>query len=131
MDIADKRLRQAGRFLSRVGKRGADDVRVQSPTVRSPTFGQMRRAGDREIDIRVSTLPTTHGEKVEMRLLDKSSMLTDLDELSSCVDSVELIKTLIDRPYGMLLITGPTGSGKSTTIYSLWSVKQCLDQFNR
>ena len=121
MDIAEKRLPQDGRFVSQVGKRGTEDVRVQTPTIRSPSFGQVRRAGDREIDIRVSTLPTTHGEKVEMRLLDKSSMLTDLDELSSCVDSVELIKTLIDRPYGMLLITGPTGSGKSTTIYSLLS----------
>lgn len=125
MDIAEKRHPQDGRFVSKVGERGADDVRVSGQRVQSVNWEKpMRRAGDKEIDVRVSTLPTTFGEKVEMRLLDKGGILADLDELSSCMDSIELMKSLIKRPYGMLLITGPTGSGKTTTIYSL------LNNFN-
>ena len=121
MDIAEKRQPQDGRFVSKVGHRGADDVRISGKNLQSPNWQAMRRAGDREIDVRVSTMPTMFGEKVEMRLLNKDSMLTDLDDLSPCAESVELMKSLIKRPYGMFLMTGPTGSGKSTTIYSLVS----------
>lgn len=121
MDIAEKRQPQDGRFVSKVGHRGADDVRVSGRKVQSPNWQPMRRSGDREIDIRVSTMPTMLGEKVEMRLLNRGSMLTDVDELSPCTESIELMKSLIKRPYGMFLMTGPTGSGKSTTIYSLVS----------
>lgn len=124
MDIAEKRLPQDGRFVTKVGVRGADDVRLSSARFQSPAWEHMRRIGDREIDIRVSTLPTTFGEKVEMRLLNKGALLTDLDELSRSTDSIEVLKSLIKHPHGMLLMTGPTGSGKSTTIYSL------LSQFN-
>ncbi|MBM2839355.1 MAG: Type secretion system protein GspE, partial [Deltaproteobacteria bacterium] len=122
MDIAEKRQPQDGRFASKIGVRGADDVRVSGQRVQSPNWEKpMKRAGDREIDVRVSTMPTMLGEKVEMRLLNKGSMLTDLDELSPSAESIELMKSLIKRPYGMFLMTGPTGSGKSTTIYSLIS----------
>lgn len=122
MDIAEKRQPQDGRFASKIGVRGADDVRVSGQRVQSPNWEKpMKRAGDREIDVRVSTMPTMLGEKVEMRLLNKGSMLTDLDDLSPSAESIELMKSLIKRPYGMFLMTGPTGSGKSTTIYSLIS----------
>lgn len=119
MDIAEKRRPQDGRFLMRLGGRGVDDVRISSIKFQPSTWRYMRRAGDKEIDVRVSTLPTTYGEKVELRLLDKGSMLTDLDELSPSADSIELMRSLLNRPYGMLLVTGPTGSGKTTTIYSM------------
>lgn len=124
MDIAEKRLPQDGRFVTKVGRRGYEDVRVSSTKIQSANWQPMRRTGDREIDLRISTLPTMHGEKIEMRLLDKGGMKSDLDELTPCFDSVEIMKNLIKRPYGMFLMTGPTGSGKSTTIYSL------LGQFN-
>jgi len=120
MDIAEKRQPQDGRFVTKVGVRGADDVRISGSRVQSPNWEKpMRRAGDKEIDIRVSTMPTIFGEKVEMRLLNKGSMLTELDDLSPCADSIELMKSIIKRPYGLFLMTGPTGSGKSTSIYSL------------
>lgn len=93
MDIAEKRRPQDGRFIT--------------------------KAGNREIDMRISTLPTMLGEKVEIRLLDKGAMLTDLEDLSPSDDSIETLNSLIKRPYGMILITGPTGSGKSSTIYAL------------
>lgn len=121
MDIAEKRRPQDGRFVVEVGHRGADDVRMSTARLQSKGWGQLRRTGDKEIDVRVSTLPTMFGEKVEMRLLDKGSMLSELDELSPSADSVDAMRSLIKRPYGMLLVTGPTGSGKSTTIYSLMS----------
>ncbi|MEK7851844.1 MAG: GspE/PulE family protein, partial [Deltaproteobacteria bacterium] len=129
MDIAEKRQPQDGRFVTRVGVRGADDVRISGARVQSPNWEKpMRRVGDKEIDVRVSTLPTMFGEKVEMRLLNKGSVLTDLDELSPSADSIELMKSLIKRPYGMFLMTGPTGSGKSTTIYSLISQLNAVER---
>jgi len=129
MDIAEKRQPQDGRFVTKVGIRGADDVRVSGQRVQSINWVKpMRRAGDQEIDVRVSTLPSMFGEKVEMRLLNKGSLLTDLDELSPCVDSLEFIKSIIKRPHGMFLMTGPTGSGKSTTIYSLLSQMNAVEK---
>ncbi|MCM8782145.1 MAG: Flp pilus assembly complex ATPase component TadA, partial [Candidatus Omnitrophica bacterium] len=73
----------------------------------------------KEIDFRVSVLPTANGSKVVLRLLDKSTLSVGLDNLGFLPESVELFKRAITRPYGIILVTGPTGSGKSTTLYSI------------
>ncbi len=95
LDIAEKRLPQDGRI-------------------------RLKIAG-KDIDIRVSVLPTAFGERVVMRLLDKSAVLLDLEELGLGGDRLELFKRLIRKPHGILLVTGPTGSGKTTTLYAALS----------
>lgn len=87
---------------------------------RIPQDGRFKiRLEEREIDFRVSVLPTFFGEKVVLRLLDKSNVRAGLDELGFSSKPIELFKEAIRRPYGMILVTGPTGSGKSTTLYSV------------
>jgi len=73
----------------------------------------------REVDLRVSVLPGIFGEKVVLRILDKERSLIPLEQLGFSEESFEIFKTLIKQPYGMILITGPTGSGKSTTLYAI------------
>ena len=92
MDIAERRLPQDGRFSV--------------------------RADGHEVDVRVSSLPTLLGEKVVLRLLDKSSALFDLSHLGFDDDDLQYFSRIIRAPYGMILVTGPTGSGKTTTLYS-------------
>src|SRR5207247_7456391 len=75
----------------------------------------------REMDFRVSVCPTLFGEKVVLRLLDKSNLQLDMTKLGFDPDPLKLFKEAIDRPYGMVLVTGPTGSGKTTTLYSALS----------
>ena len=75
--------------------------------------------GEREIDFRVSILPIHFGEKAVLRLLDKGSITMNLDRLGYSQHSLNVFKQAIAKPYGMILLTGPTGSGKSTTLYSL------------
>ena len=73
----------------------------------------------RKIDFRVSTMPSYYGEKVEMRILDPQRGVKPLDELDMSPENLELVKKAINKPYGLILITGPTGSGKTTTLYSM------------
>ena len=80
---------------------------------------RIKELGNRKIDFRVSTFPTTYGEKVVMRILDTEKGVKSLDSLAFSPSNFELIKEAIKRPYGLILITGPTGSGKSTTLYSM------------
>lgn len=75
-------------------------------------------ADGKEVDLRVSTLPTVLGEKVVIRVLDKQRLTFNLDELGIPPDTLAMVKTLLKKPYGLLLVTGPTGSGKTTTLYS-------------
>ena len=98
LDIAEKRLPQDGKF------------RI--------------RSGGRDIDFRVSTLPTVYGEKIVMRILDKGNLKINLEEFGLEKDELEKIHKALSSPYGMILVTGPTGSGKSTTLYS------CLNRLN-
>jgi len=93
LDIAEKRLPQDGAFL----------VRLE----------------DRPIDLRVSTIPTIYGEKVVLRILDKSVVVLDLDQLGFEAKQLELIRRAIKMPYGLVLLTGPTGCGKTTTLYAI------------
>jgi len=96
LDISEKRLPQDGRIKIK--------VKVDSRS--------------RELDFRVSTLPTLFGEKVVLRLLDKQNLMLDMTKLGFEPESLEKFKRNIARPYGMVLVTGPTGSGKTNTLYS-------------
>jgi len=92
LDIAERRLPQDGRMSMKIGKK--------------------------KLDFRVSTLPTMWGEKVVMRILDKTSLELDLTKLGMETDQLDIFKWGIDQPYGMVLVTGPSGCGKTTTLYS-------------
>jgi type IV pilus assembly protein PilB len=96
LDISEKRLPQDGRIKIKV---------------------KVDNRG-RELDFRVSTLPTLFGEKVVLRLLDKEKLMLDMTKLGFESDSLDKFKRNIDKPYGMVLVTGPTGSGKTNTLYS-------------
>jgi type IV pilus assembly protein PilB len=87
---------------------------------RLPQDGRFKvRLDEREVDFRVSVLPITHGGKVVLRLLDKANLSIGLDHLGFLPESIEQFKAAVKRPHGMILVTGPTGSGKSTTLYSV------------
>ena len=86
---------------------------------RLPQDGRIQlRAHGKEIDMRVSTVPTMHGESVVMRLLDKHSVKLDLNTLGFSDDNLRKVQQQLDAPHGVILVTGPTGSGKTTTLYS-------------
>jgi len=93
LDIAERRLPQDGRIKLKLGKK-------------------------REIDFRVSTVPCLHGERTVLRLLDKSNLQVDLTKLGFEEDILKEFMDGLEKPYGMILVTGPTGSGKTTTLYS-------------
>ncbi|MDE3098685.1 MAG: Flp pilus assembly complex ATPase component TadA [Verrucomicrobiota bacterium] len=86
---------------------------------RLPQDGRMRvRVSGRDYDLRVSVLPTVHGEKIVLRVLDKSNLSASLDKLGLDPNTFKQFKAAIDAPHGLILVTGPTGSGKTTTLYS-------------
>jgi general secretion pathway protein E len=86
---------------------------------RLPQDGRIRTdVGSRELDIRVSTIPTIYGESVVMRLLDRASVLLGLHDLGFPKEMQQRFESLVKRPHGMILVTGPTGSGKTTTLYA-------------
>jgi type IV pilus assembly protein PilB len=96
LDIAEKRLPQDGRIKIRFSDNGTP----------------------RDIDFRVSCLPTLSGEKIVMRLLDKSKLMLDMTKLGFEEESLKKLEVAISKPWGMVLVTGPTGSGKTNTLYS-------------
>lgn len=92
---------------------------------RVPQDGRIRiKMAGKDIDIRVATAPSAHGERVTMRMLDKSAMLLDVRRIGFSEDQLDQILRVINRPHGIILVTGPTGSGKTTTLYS------CLSEIN-
>ncbi len=93
LDIAERRLPQDGAFMVKLD--------------------------DRNIDIRVSVIPTIYGEKVVLRILDRTGIILDLDQMGFEPFDLERLRKVIHSPYGLVLITGPTGSGKSTTLYAI------------
>jgi type IV pilus assembly protein PilB len=86
---------------------------------RMPQDGRMRvKVSGKDYDLRVSVLPTVHGEKIVLRVLDKSNLSASLDKLGLDPDTFKQFKSAVDAPHGLILVTGPTGSGKTTTLYS-------------
>ncbi|MCX6886436.1 MAG: ATPase, T2SS/T4P/T4SS family [Verrucomicrobia bacterium] len=86
---------------------------------RLPQDGRMRiRVAGKDYDIRVSIMPTVHGEKIVLRILDKSNLSASIDKLGLDPDTFGRFKSAVDAPHGLILVTGPTGSGKTTTLYS-------------
>src|SRR3954464_4525552 len=87
---------------------------------RVPQDGRFRiKVMGKEVDLRISILPTAHGEKIVIRILDKSSLTATIDQMGMDSSTLEKFKKAIDAPHGMILVTGPTGSGKTTTLYSV------------
>lgn len=96
---------------------------------RKPQDGRIRfKLGKREIDIRVSFFPTIHGENVVLRLLDKDKAVLGLEKLGMNKENIKLFKSAIDKPFGMILVTGPTGSGKTTSLYSALSSLNSIEK---
>jgi general secretion pathway protein E len=86
---------------------------------RLPQDGRIRiKLAGRDIDIRLSTIPTSHGERIVMRLLDKTTVLLDLVEIGMSPETLKSVDAIIHRSHGIMLVTGPTGSGKTTTLYA-------------
>jgi len=86
---------------------------------RLPQDGRIRiRVSGRDYDLRVSIMPTVHGEKIVLRLLDKTNLSASIDKLGLDPETFQQFKAAIDAPHGLILVTGPTGSGKTTTLYS-------------
>jgi len=86
---------------------------------RLPQDGRMRiRVGGKDYDLCVSIMPTVHGEKVVLRLLDKGNLSASIDKLGLGLDTLQQVRAAVDAPHGLILVTGPTGSGKTTTLYS-------------
>jgi type IV pilus assembly protein PilB len=103
-------------IISRIKIMGALDIAEK----RRPQDGKFQiRVNGRQIDLRLSILPTVHGEKAVLRLLDSSNLVLKLDDLGFEPTCLESMRKAIAAPYGMILVTGPTGSGKSTTLYSM------------
>ena len=94
---------------------------------RHPQDGHISlEVGEREFDVRVATLPTFLGERVVLRLLDQSSVLSGIRDLGLEADDEQTLLRLIEQPYGMILVTGPTGSGKTTTLYAALNQKNVM-----
>ena len=93
---------------------------------RKPQDGRLKLLfQDRKIDLRIATIPTAHGEKVEIRILDPKAMKVDLDNVGFDPQSLQKYKNHIVKPQGMVLVTGPTGSGKTTTLYATLNYIKC------
>jgi type IV pilus assembly protein PilB len=87
---------------------------------RLPQDGKIRRMFQgRKVDFRVSSLPSRYGEKIVLRILDNESTQLGLDKLITDLDTLQIVRDMANRPFGLILVTGPTGSGKSTTLYSM------------
>ncbi len=103
-------------IISRIKVLGRMDISEH----RLPQDGKFRmKIGGRVIDFRISIVPSAFGEKACLRILDKGAVMLDLDNLGFYPDTLEKIKRAVRRPHGMFIVTGPTGSGKSTTLYSV------------
>lgn len=122
-EVANHPKKLHGAVMSRIkimtGTMSIDEKRI-------PQDGRIQvKVGDKALDLRVSTVPTNHGESVVMRILDKSGLLLGLGDLGVLSDDQQTFDELLGLPDGIILVTGPTGSGKTTTLYA------CLNQINK
>lgn len=110
---------EVNRFQAAIISRLKIMARLNIAEKRLPQDGRIKmRVQNREIDVRVSIIPMIHGEGIVMRLLDKNRMVFNLANVGMLDDHYKTFRQIIDRPHGIILVTGPTGSGKSTTLYS-------------
>ena len=110
---------EINRFQAAIISRLKIMARLNIAEKRLPQDGRMKlRISGREIDVRVSIIPMIHGEGLVLRILDKSAMVFDLQKLGMEADTYATFKELIELPHGIILVTGPTGCGKTTTLYS-------------
>jgi len=118
-------LRPPRRFQASIASRIKIMGNLNIAEKRLPQDGRIRRVvAGKEIDIRLSTVPTTFGERLVMRILDRTSTVLDLTDLGLDKKLLDTMEDLISRPHGIILVTGPTGSGKTTTLYA------CLTRIN-
>jgi len=112
MEAPPKKVQDA--ILSRLKVMGQMDIAER----RLPQDGRASvRLGDADVDIRISSVPTSHGERIVLRLLDKSARLYELEEIGLEEDNLRMVRDYIQYQHGIILVTGPTGSGKTTTLY--------------
>ncbi|MHC4162050.1 MAG: GspE/PulE family protein [Planctomycetota bacterium] len=113
MEAPPKKVQDA--ILSRLKVQGQMDIAER----RMPQDGRASvKIGDADVDIRISSVPTSHGERIVLRLLDKSARLYEMEEIGLEEDNLRLVDDYIRYQHGIILVTGPTGSGKSTTLYA-------------
>jgi len=110
---------EINRFQNAIVSRLKIMARLNIAEKRLPQDGRIKmRVQGREVDVRVSIIPMVHGEGIVMRLLDKGRMVFNLKNIGMLPDTDRVFRQMIDRPHGIVIVTGPTGSGKSTTLYS-------------
>ena len=110
------------RFQKAIASRVKIMGQLNIAETRLPQDGRIRiKIAGRDIDIRLSTVPTSHGERIVMRLLDKSAVLLNLEDLGFDSEQLATMEMLINKSHGIILVTGPTGSGKTTTLYAALS----------
>ena len=113
--------RLAGAVISRIKIMASLDIAER----RLPQDGRIKlRIQGKEIDLRVSTVPTMHGESVVMRILDKSGTTLEFSRLGFEPDTLKIFLDILQQPHGIILVTGPTGSGKTTTLYTAANPEQ-------
>jgi general secretion pathway protein E len=115
-------VRAPKRFQSSIAARIKIMGNLNIAEKRLPQDGRMRiKIAGRDVDLRLSTIPTSFGERIVLRILDKQTVVLDLEQLGFLPNNLALINDLIKRPHGIILVTGPTGSGKTTTLYAALS----------
>ncbi len=121
--ILYEKIRPPKRLQASIASRVKIQAGLNIAEKRLPQDGRIRiKIAGKDIDIRVATAPTSYGERITMRLLDRSSILLDLSDLGFSPDNLKSMTGLITKSHGIILVTGPTGSGKTTSLYACLSV---------
>ncbi|MCK5688501.1 type II secretion system ATPase GspE [Myxococcota bacterium] len=120
--ILYEKIRPPKKLQSAIASRVKIQAGLNIAEKRLPQDGRIRlKMAGRDIDIRVATVPTAYGERITMRLLDRSSILLSLEDLGFTSENFKIMSSLVSKSHGIILVTGPTGSGKTTTLYAALS----------